>query len=293
MKKIQLPKAFEIKLGSHFVINIWFIPVAVCAFAGGYINIFLAGFIIALLHELAHVFCARRLCVPVSRITIYPFGVAAQLSAEYIKSSEKEFIIAFSGPFFNIILFWLCVILAKHLPFNILHFCLDINVAMAVVNLIPALPLDGGRMLKSILTSKFGIIRAYNFMYRLSRILICALGVFAVYLFFSSDFNFSLILISAFLFQNLSRQQMTISHLTLSEILNNSKKLESRNIYKTKVICVTEDTAASILLRHLGYDYYCIVYVADKNCKIIKTLSETQVLSALTTYGIRIKFKDI
>ncbi len=293
MKKPALHKTFDIRLGSHLAFNIWFIPVALCALLGGYGNIFFSAFSVAFLHELAHMFCARCLGTPMSRITIYPFGVAAQLSDGYIKSSEKEFLIAFSGPFFNIILFWLCVILAKYLPSDILRFCLDINIAMAVVNLIPALPLDGGRMLKSILTSQFGIIRAYNFMLRLSRILICALGVFAVYLFFRSGFNFSLILISAFLFQNLSREQRSITHITLAEILNNSKKLKSRDVYKTKVICVTEDTAASILLRHLGYDYYCIVYVADKNCKIVKTLSETQVLKALTDRGIRIRFGDI
>ena len=293
MKQLKFPKNFDLKLGSHFAVNIWFIPVTACALLGGYGNIFFTAFTVALLHELAHVFCARRLGVPLSRITIYPFGVAAQLSAEYIKSSEKEFLIAFSGPFFNIILFWLCIILSKHLPFNILHFCLDINIAMAVVNLIPALPLDGGRMLKSMMTSQLGIIRAYNFMYRLSRILICALGVFAVYLFFRSGFNFSLILISAFLLQNLSREQRTISHITLSEILNNSKKLGSRNVHKTKVICVSEETFASTILRYLSYDYLCIICVADKNCKIVKTLSETQILAALTAGGIRIKFKDI
>ena len=225
MKKIQLPKTFDIKIGSRLAVNIWFIPVTLCALFGGYGNLFFAGFAIALLHELAHVFCAHRLGVSVSRIIVYPFGVAAQLSAEYIKSSEKEFIIAFSGPCLNIVLFWLCVMLSNYLPYDIVVFCMDINIAMAVVNLVPALPLDGGRMLKSILTSQIGIIRGYNFMLRLSRILICALGVFAVHLFISSGFNFSFILISAFLFQNLSREQKSISRITLAEILNNSQKL--------------------------------------------------------------------
>ncbi len=293
MKKLKLPKTFDLKLGSHFALNIWFIPVALCALFYGYGDIFFAGFTIALLHEFAHIFCAQRLGIRVSRINVYPFGVAAQLSAGYIKSSEKEFIIAFSGPFFNIILFWLCVMLKKYLPSDILCFCMDINIAMAVVNLVPAIPLDGGRMLKSILTSQIGIIRGYNFMLRLSRILICVVGVFAVYLFISSGFNFSLILISAFLFQNLSREQKSISRITLAEILNNSQKLKSRNAYKTKVICVTEETSASILLRHLGYDYYCIIHVADQNSAIVKTLTETQVIAALTDAGIRIKFRDI
>ncbi len=293
MKKLKLPKTFDITLGSHFAVNVWFIPVAVCALLGGYGNLFFAGFTIALLHELAHVFSARRLGISVSQITVYPFGIAAQLSAEYIKNSEKEFIIAFSGPFFNIILFWLCVMISKYLPYDTLQFCLDINIAMALVNLIPTLPLDGGRMLKSILTSQIGIIRAYNFMLRLSRILICALGTFAVYIFISSGFNFSLVLISAFLLQNLSREQRSISRITLNEILTNSQKLKSRNTYKTKVICVTEETVVSILLRHLSYDYFCIVHVADKNCTITKTLSETQILAALTQKGVRTKFRDI
>lgn len=291
--KQKLRKIYEIKLGRTLYINIWFLPVAICAFFGGYGHMFFITFLMAFLHETAHVLCAMYLNVSVSRIIILPFGMTARLAAGYIKRSEKEFLIAFAGPFLSLILFWLFIIAANTFSYSLLYYCADVNLIICLANLIPCLPLDGGRMLKSILASQFGFLRSYNFMLRLSRILVAILAIFALYIFFASHFNFSLILISAFIFQNLSCEQNSVSHIAVKEILENSHKLKNREKMHVKTFCVTESCPASSILKHLGYDYYCIIHVADKDSHVIKTLTETQVLAALTSYGIRVKYGEI
>lgn len=289
----KLHKIYELKLGKYLYINIWFLPVIICAFLGGYIKIFLITFAMAFIHEMAHILCALCLKTPVSRIVIFPFGITARLASGYIKRSEKEFLIAFAGPFSSLILFWLFIWVANFLPHSLILYCADVNLIICIVNLFPCLPLDGGRMLKSILTSRCGILRSYNFMIRLSRILIIVLFIFALTIFVLSRFNFSLILISAFLFQNLGGEQICLSHITVKEILENPYKLKDCDKISVKTFCVTQNCHASNILRHLSYDYYCIIHVADNNSHIIKTLTETQVLSALTQYGIRIKYGEI
>lgn len=289
----KLHKIYELKLGKRLYINIWFLPVIICAFLGGYIQIFLIAFAMAFIHEMAHVLCALCLKVPVSRIVIFPFGITARLASGYIKRSEKEFLIAFAGPFSSLILFWLFICVAKILPYSLIFYCADVNLIICLVNLIPCLPLDGGRILKSILTSRCGILRSYNFTIRLSRILIVTLSILALVIFIVSRFNFSLILISAFLFQNLSCEQICLSHITVKEILENPHKLKSCDKMPVKTFCVTQSCNASSILKHLGYDYYCIIHVTNNNSHITKTLTETQVLCALTQHGVRIKYGEI
>ena len=293
MKKIPIQKIAEIKFGSHFSVSIWFFPVALAALSGKYGHLFFSAFLMALLHEFAHILCAKRLGLSVLRVTVFPFGISAKLDNQYIQSSQKEFFIAFAGPLLSLILFGVFSVLESFLHYDLLKFCTDVNLSIALINLVPALPLDGGRMVKAILSQSIGTIRAYNIMLRLSRIFIFALGVFALYLFFASGFNLSLILISAFLFQNLGYEQRFVSHIALKEILESSKKLEHRNTYPSKVFCVSKNSRASSILKHLGYDYYCIFHVIDQNAKIIKTLTETQILAELTRSGIRTRFCDI
>lgn len=286
-------KSFELKIHPFFRINLFFFPVTFCSVYGGYYGFFFTAYFAAFVHELAHILCAHSLGIKISHITLLPFGLTAKLSTAYIKNSEKEFIIAFSGPFTNIILFWISVLLNTYLKSTYLAFFADVNLSMALLNLIPALPLDGGRMLKAVLTLRLGCIRAYRLLLKLSKPVIVTLLASAAFLFFLSSFNFSLILISAFLLQNLSTEQKTLSHITLREILENTSKLKNRSAFPTKTFCVSESAPASLLLRYLSYDYFCIINVVDENCRITRTFTETHILDQLTKSGIRIKFGDI
>lgn len=289
----QLSKIFEIPIGKHLKFSIWLIPTVICAIYGGYGQSFAVAYLAAILHEAAHIACARAVSVSVSRIELYPFGISARLKSGYIQSSEKEFLITFAGPAFSLLLYWVCIILYGFIKLNFFKFGADINLCLCLVNLIPVLPLDGGRMLKSLLTARFGIIRAYNFAIKLSRVLIILLFICAGIIFFISDFNFSLILISAFLLQNLCGEQHAVSTVTLREILKSPEKAENCHSLPVRTLCVKENRTASGILRYLSYDCFYIVHTLDKKSRIVKTLTETQILTALTENGIRTKYGDI
>ncbi|MBR5155018.1 MAG: hypothetical protein IKW62_00860 [Clostridia bacterium] len=147
-------------------------------------------------------------------------------------------------------------------------------------------------MLKALLTQRFGIIRSYNFMLKLSRIVILVLIISAIIL-VTITYNFSLILISAFLLQNLVWEQQSVSLIALKEILSSKDKIKLKNILPTKVICVSEGKPASNILKFLSYDHFYIVNVIDENCKITNILTEAEILTALTKNGIRTRFGDI
>ncbi len=294
MKIPQIPKKiFDIPIGKSLKLNIWTIPMLIMSFLSNYGEIFLFAYLSSTLHELAHIFCAKALHVGVSYVQVYPFGIAAHLENEYIKNSEKEFFIAFAGPFCSFILFGVFSFIEKIYPLSQISFLINTNLALCFINLLPILPLDGGRMLKSILTVRFGVIRAYRFMLKISKIMLIFLIIFIFVLIFVSKFNFSLVLITAFLLQNLVFEHQAISVISLKEILSNHQKSKYAENLPTRVLCVHKDRPASGIIRHLSYDCFYIVNVMDKNSSIIKTVTEVEILDKLIEKGIRTKYQDI
>ncbi len=290
LKKIQPQRIFNLSVGRRLKINIWTIPVMVSAYFGGYVEIFFAAYLSAILHELAHITCAKLLKVEIDNVSIYPFGISAKLRSSYIQSSEKEFFIALSGPLLSLGLFWIFTHLYKIFGQALMLYAADTNLALCLINLIPSLPLDGGRILKAMLTLRFGVIRAYNFMLKSSRVIIIIL-LSAAIVFVALNRNFSLILICSFLLQNLAWEQKSISQITLREILTVKEK--ANICLPIKVLCVPQERTATHILKQLSYDRFCIVNIIDKDCRITKIVTEAEVLDALTQNGLKTKYKDI
>jgi len=121
-------------------------------FIGGATSILL--FVSVLLHELGHSIVALRYRVPVRSITLFIFGGVSQIATQP-PSPAAEFWIAIAGP---IVSFGLAAIFTLLEPavrsisplFGLVKYLAYINAALAVFNLIPGFPLDGGRVLRAI-----------------------------------------------------------------------------------------------------------------------------------------------
>jgi Zn-dependent protease len=107
-----------------------------------------------LLHELGHSWVARREGIEVDSITLWLFGGVSQFKGRYA-SPGAEFRVAFTGPLVSILLGVLFVLIAlAHPPSSVdgvAAWLGYINLSLAVFNLLPASPLDGGRVLHAIL----------------------------------------------------------------------------------------------------------------------------------------------
>lgn len=116
-----------------------------------------------LLHELAHSIVARSLGVPIKSITLFLFGGVAELETEPT-SARVAFWIALAGPLMSLCLavgFWTLAYIAAWSGFAIamvetVSYLALINLILALFNLLPAFPLDGGRVLQAILWMRSG-----------------------------------------------------------------------------------------------------------------------------------------
>src|SRR6266566_3987166 len=112
-------------------------------------------FVSVLLHELAHSLVARRRGLTVKNITLFIFGGVSNIEQEP-KSPGVEFQMAVVGPLTSLLIGAICYLLLLPLrgtrsPLEGILFYLAVtNILLGVFNLIPGLPLDGGRVLRSI-----------------------------------------------------------------------------------------------------------------------------------------------
>lgn len=129
-----------------------------------------AVFATVVLHELGHALMARVFGIPTSEILLLPIGGVAKLEG-MPKNPKQELLVAVAGPAVNVALALglgaLIVVTgtrvdpsADALAQPLLMRLLGVNVALAVFNLIPAFPLDGGRMLRALLAFRLSPLRA-------------------------------------------------------------------------------------------------------------------------------------
>ncbi|MGB2926580.1 MAG: site-2 protease family protein [Limnothrix sp.] len=108
-----------------------------------------------LLHELGHSLVAKSQGIEVKSITLFLFGGIASIERES-KTPYEAFAVAIAGPLVSLLLFVLCWLVSAYTPeASLLHFFAQdisqINLVLALFNLIPGLPLDGGQIFKAII----------------------------------------------------------------------------------------------------------------------------------------------
>ena len=138
-------------------------------------------FISIVLHEFGHSIVARRFGIPMHGITLFIFGGVASM-AEEPPTPRSEFFMAIAGPITSVILavifyllaLWGGVMLWSVTVIGVLEYLAWINIILVAFNMIPAFPLDGGRVLRSIL---WGIKRDFRWATRVASVLGTAFGI--------------------------------------------------------------------------------------------------------------------
>ncbi|MDO8876436.1 MAG: site-2 protease family protein [Pseudolabrys sp.] len=161
-------------------------------------------FLCVLLHEFGHIFTARAFGVTTPYVTLLPIGGVAQLE-RIPEQPGQEFLIAIAGPLVNVAIAFLLVLFAgaqlnagasavDNTQIAMVDRLAAVNLFIALFNMIPAFPMDGGRVLRAALASKLGYVRATEIAASIGQFVAFALG------FIGLLFNPILIFIAIFVY---------------------------------------------------------------------------------------------
>lgn len=244
-------------------------------------------FFAILIHEFGHFLTAKRLGYKVSKFSLSPYGVELAYFDQNINYRD-ELLIAAAGPFFNLVstlfvigLWWI---------FPSVYFFTEsfvfISVLIALFNLLPAYPLDGGRMFVSVFSNYVSAKTAKKITIFLNISLGCFFFVIFVVCMFI-NFNPSLILFSLFLFAGM----LDLKFISKYEKIYVFAK-EIKNFSKPTILCVNEDVCLGDLFSRLQTSKTIVFYVFLENGKTI-SLSEVMLKKLALNFPYETKIKDI
>jgi Zn-dependent protease/CBS domain-containing protein len=141
-------------------------------------------FVGVLLHELGHSWVARRYDVTIASITLWIFGGMAHME-DLPEDWDIELYVAIAGPVMSVLVGAACYVLLFVLPGQpVVLFVVGslavINVTLAVFNLIPAFPMDGGRVLRALLARSQPYAEATQTAATVGKLIAVLMAVFAV-----------------------------------------------------------------------------------------------------------------
>ncbi len=153
------------------------------------------------LHELGHTYTALKFGCRVRDITLMLIGGRASL-LDMPREPWKEFVLAASGPLVSAVL-WLGgrqILMAtggRGLVSVMLFYLSMVNMWLLLFNLLPAFPMDGGRMLRALLARRMGRLRATFVASRIGRLAAVLMGLWGLF----HHFDIFLILIAVYIYQ--------------------------------------------------------------------------------------------
>ena len=254
----------------------WIAAAVICLL--GYGMEFFIMLLFAVIHEGGHITAAWVFGRKCKEVSITPIGVYAEIAGCDAAEPFEGICIAAAGPAVNIIIAGLC----KYIG---LLYIYDINVALAVFNLLIIYPLDGGRIVKYVCECFMGTISADKTVMRcayIGAVLIMVIGILQTVLF---PYNISLICLGKYLMKVIEKDKVWLGYRFFVKMKEKQKKGE---VLRIKKFAVSEKTQLGKMLDVMGNWYYS-VFTAENG----EEISETEIIGYAEKNGISGSVEDL
>jgi Zn-dependent protease/predicted transcriptional regulator len=258
---------------------------------GGLVFI-LALFGIVVLHEFGHALTARRFGIRTRDITLLPIGGVARLE-RMPEDPKQELLVALAGPAVNV---GLAVLLAVFLVpatiaagiadfhlvgGNLLAKLLWVNVSLAVFNMIPAFPMDGGRVLRALLAMKMDYVRATSAAATIGQ------GLALVFGFLGLFYNPFLVFIALFVWMGAAGEASMV------QIRSALGGIPIRMAMITDYRALSPEEPLARAVDHVLAGFQQDFPVVDSSGRVLGILARTDLMAALAQDGMEARVGDV
>ena len=267
-----------IRITKHIRISILTVVVFVMGVIFHYPPIFYITYAVMALHELSHLVAAVSIGLSPDYIALMPFGLNLRLKNKIVCCLSDEIILYLAGPFINAILALAAAIAGKYIENDLLKLFYISNITLFIMNMLPLPPLDGGMLVKRIISRRYGQKTAEKICVIMSAVFGGALLLLGIYIAIESRYNYSLVLFSLLILGNIFTQREKYDIDFIGELMYYSNKSKKRVCHITS----PEGESVYKIASRFRPDSFNVVYITDTKGKIKNTLTETQILDSLT-----------
>jgi len=241
-------------------------------------------FACVLAHEFGHIFAARAFGVATPDVTLLPIGGVARLE-RIPEEPREEFLIAIAGPLVNVAIAGvLMVAMRAHLDtqnlaaventsVSLVDRLAEVNLFLALFNLIPAFPMDGGRVLRALLATRLGYVRATEVAATIGQF--CAFGLGFLGLFY----NPLLIFIAIFVYLAAASEAQLVALRAMSRDVPVSVAM------MTEFATLTPDEHIDAAVQTLLHTSQGEFPVVDGEHRLVGLLGRDEIIRALKQLG--------
>lgn len=264
-------------------------------------SLFVIGlFLCVVLHEFGHALTAKKFGISTRSITLLPIGGLASLK-KIPDNPKEEFLVAIAGPAVNVVI---AIILALIVPVenytgmdaetlqqelsmissgNFFFYLLTANIALVLFNLIPAFPMDGGRIFRALLSMKMGRIRATQIAASLGKVLALAFFLYGLF------YGILLSVIAVFIWFGAHSENIMIQQIELMRgykvrdaMITEYTKLHPDDTLKTVVDKILASTEKDFVVIENG-EIAGILYMDDLSKALKESGEKTNVRQVMDT----------
>lgn len=250
-----------------------------------YSRLLFVSFIWAILHEVAHIAVAKFFDVKLGNMKINITGVSTYGYELEELNDNKKIIVFLAGPLFNLILVLVFLGLYEFFKIPLIKGSIDINISLAVFNMLPAYPLDGARICENFLAKRFLYKKVKDVLITIS----FALAVILVSLFcitiYIHKVNFSILLAAILITYSTILEKKTRMYIAIGNIFRKRRKIIKEDYIENKAISIYYKISLVRVLRLIDRDRFNSFYVLDDEMKLLGVIHEDAVIDGLKQYG--------
>lgn len=243
---------------------------------------------VVIMHELAHAAAARWYGLGVAQVELLPFGGVARLEGAIELYPAIEAKVALAGPLSNLaaMAMALAAVQAGLLAPNAGMLFVEVNALIGGFNLIPALPLDGGRVVRAWLARRVGIRRATERAARAGAwcgLAMCAVGL---PLAFTGYVSVSMVAVGLFLVVAATREEEQAAFAFMRYLARRREELRLEAGVSARQIVAGEQTPVKDVLDMFVPQVYHVVWVLGRDGRLAGIAGEVEVIDAMFEHGI-------
>ncbi|OAT85568.1 M50 family metallopeptidase [Desulfotomaculum copahuensis] len=275
-------------MGVDLYVNNFFLLLLALFFIAGVLGKGLIAFSVVLIHEFAHVAAARRLGVPVSDVELLPFGGVTRMGGDLVMDPVKEVYVAAAGPASNLIMAALGVAMKNYgLWHNELGpFFLQCNLLIAAFNLLPALPLDGGRVYRAHLARQSGIREATCRAAGLGQWWAAAIAVLGAAGLVTGYSGLDILITGLFLFYAATRERSMAPYLFMGQLAQKKSELFRAGVLPAEIMVSLEDVLLKEIIKPFLPRKFHLVLVLNRQWQYRGMVTEAQIIDGLLAHGL-------